>query len=164
MNLAPLSRFRGVKRRQEVLVERPELTVIEDFGHHPTALKETLISFRNRFPGKRITAVFEPRSNTARTNVLQQGFMDALSHADRVYLGAINRADKLRADERFDSDAVSTYLTRKGISMVLAPTNLELLARLQEETAVQGHVPQLVVFFSNGSFDGIISRFADSVR
>lgn len=164
LDLAPLARFRGVKRRQEILVEKPELTVIEDFGHHPTALKETLVSFRNRFPGRFITAVFEPRSNTARTNVLQLGFMEALSHADRVYLGAVNRADKLRAGERFDADAVSVYLSGKGVGTVLAPTNLELLAQLQEETARKKHLPQLVVFFSNGSFDGIISRFAASVR
>ncbi|MEJ1973895.1 MAG: cyanophycin synthetase [Lacunisphaera sp.] len=62
-----------MKRRQELLVDTPTLKVIEDFGHHPTALAETLQSLRSRHPGLVISAVFEPRSNTARTKVLQAG-------------------------------------------------------------------------------------------
>ncbi|HEY4988577.1 MAG TPA: Mur ligase family protein, partial [Opitutaceae bacterium] len=73
LGLGALTRFRGVRRRQEVLVARPEITVIEDFGHHPTAIAETLRSFRARFPGSQLTAVFEPRSNTARVRTLQAG-------------------------------------------------------------------------------------------
>ena len=82
--LAPLVGFRGVKRRQETLLALPGLTVVEDFGHHPTALAETLRSFRSRFPGSRLTAVFEPRSNTARTRVLQPAFIEALALADEI--------------------------------------------------------------------------------
>ena len=78
LSLDALARFRGVKRRQETLVSTPTLTVLEDFGHHPTALAETLRSFRARFKGARLIAVFEPRSNTARTKTLQAGFTRAL--------------------------------------------------------------------------------------
>jgi len=166
LDLAPLARFRGVKRRQEVLVSTPALTVIEDFGHHPTALAETLKSFRNRFPGAVITAVFEPRSNTARTNTLQAGFMTALALADEVYLGAVNRADKLKAGERFDTEAVIVHLQSKGVQGATAPTNAELLDKL---TAVSlpvkaGGRPRLVIFFSNGSFDGIIAKYAAAAK
>jgi UDP-N-acetylmuramate: L-alanyl-gamma-D-glutamyl-meso-diaminopimelate ligase len=82
LSLEPLCRFRGVKRRQEVLLRNDRVTVIEDFGHHPTALVETLQSFRARYPNAVLTAVFEPRSNTARTKTMQAGFMRALAQAD----------------------------------------------------------------------------------
>jgi UDP-N-acetylmuramate: L-alanyl-gamma-D-glutamyl-meso-diaminopimelate ligase len=162
---APLARFRGVKRRQEVLIEREGLTVIEDFGHHPTALAETLISFRNRYAGAHLTAVFEPRSNTARTNVLQTAFMEALARADAVFLGAVNRADKLKPEERFDTAAVLEHLAGKGVKGCATPTNLELfdeLLRAQASAPKDRH--RVVVFFSNGSFDGIIPRFVAAAR
>lgn len=165
LSLEPLARFRGVKRRQEVLVAKPGITVIEDFGHHPTALAETLKSFRNRYPGATLTAVFEPRSNTARTNTLQAGFMAALALADDVYLGAVNRADKLKADERFNTEAVIAHLAGGGVAATSAPTNAALLEDLKAKTlpAVVGK-PRLVVFFSNGSFDGIIANYAAAAR
>jgi len=164
IDLAPLARFRGVKRRQEVLVSTPALTVIEDFGHHPTALAETLKSFRNRFSGVRITAVFEPRSNTARTNALQTGFQDALALADEVYLGAVNRAEKMKDGERFDVEAVTRSLASRGVRAISAATNRELLSDLLAATAAQREKPRLVVFFTNGSFDGIIAQYAAEAR
>jgi len=163
LKLDVLSRFRGVKRRQEVLVTTPELTVIEDFGHHPTALAETLRSFRNRFPGATLTAVFEPRSNTARTNTLQAGFMAALALADEVYLGAVNRADKLKVAERFDTEAVIAHVQASGGKGVGAATNAELLQKLTAATLPWGSgKARVVVFFSNGSFDGIIAKYAEA--
>ncbi len=167
LKLDGLTRFRGVKRRQEVLVRTPALTVIEDFGHHPTALAETLRSFRNRFPGAVLTAVFEPRSNTARTNTLQASFMSALALADEVYLGAVNRADKLKAEERFDAEAVIAHVQAAGGKGVSAATNAELLEKLTAATLTAGSgtgvKPRVVVFFSNGSFDGIIAKYAAAV-
>jgi UDP-N-acetylmuramate: L-alanyl-gamma-D-glutamyl-meso-diaminopimelate ligase len=170
---APLARYRGVKRRQEILHATPALTVIEDFGHHPTALAETLRSFRNRFPDATLTAVFEPRSNTARTRTHQEGFMRALALADEVYLGAVNRADRLKPEDRFDTIAVIRHLAAKGIAATTAPTNAALLEKLSTATlpppatapatapaATVPGKPRVVVFFSNGSFDGIIANYA----
>lgn len=164
VSLAPFARFRAVKRRQEALVATARLTVIEDFGHHPTAIAETLTSLRARHPGALLTAVFEPRSNTARTKALQAGFMRALAQADDVYLGAVNRADKLRADERFDPEAVAQHLETQGVHAVHAETNAALLARLQSDTLPAGARARVVVFFSNGSFDGIIATYAQAAR
>jgi UDP-N-acetylmuramate: L-alanyl-gamma-D-glutamyl-meso-diaminopimelate ligase len=165
LSLSPLARFRGVKRRQEVLVSTPTLTVIEDFGHHPTALAETLKSFRNRFPDAVITAVFEPRSNTARTNTLQAGFMAALALADEVYIGAVNRADKLKAGERFDTEAVIAHVESQGRKGASGANNAEVLAKLVAATLPAAEAsPRLVVFFSNGSFDGIIAKYAAAAR
>ncbi len=164
LSLAPLARFRGVKRRQELLTDTTTLKVIEDFGHHPTALAETLESFRQRYPGHVLTAVFEPRSNTARTKVMQAGFMRALALADEVYLGAVNRADKLKAEDRFDTEAVAQHLEAQGVEAHHAPTNEELLGKLTRATVASAARRRAVVFFSNGSFDGIIARYVQAMK
>jgi len=158
LKLEALSRFRGVKRRQELLLDQPQLKVIEDFGHHPTALAETLQSLRARYPGVVVNAVFEPRSNTARTKVLQTGFTRALGFADEVYIGAVSRAGKLKESERFDVEAVIQQLDLQGIPAYTAETNESLLGKLVANTAA-GSKLQLVIFFTNGSFDGIIGKF-----
>jgi UDP-N-acetylmuramate: L-alanyl-gamma-D-glutamyl-meso-diaminopimelate ligase len=163
LSLDSLAKFRGVKRRQELLVNSPKLKVIEDFGHHPTALAETLQSFRARFPGHVIHAAFEPRSNTSRTKVMQTAFMRALALADEVYLGAIARPEKLKPEERFDTEAVIQHLGTQGIDAYTAPTHAALLDILAENTAGETERPQVVVFFTNGSFDGIITKFVKSV-
>jgi UDP-N-acetylmuramate: L-alanyl-gamma-D-glutamyl-meso-diaminopimelate ligase len=159
LDVTALDRFRGVKRRQELRVDTPALKVIEDFGHHPTALAETLQSLRARFPGHVIHAAFEPRSNTSRTKVMQAGFMRSLALADAVYLGAVARADKLKAEERFDAAAVLAFLAERGVDGCTAESNAALLVKLQRATAADGGRPRLVVFFSNGAFDGIIGRY-----
>jgi UDP-N-acetylmuramate: L-alanyl-gamma-D-glutamyl-meso-diaminopimelate ligase len=163
LSLAALAAFRGVRRRQEVLLAGPPITVIEDFGHHPTALGETLRSFRARFPEATLTAVFEPRSNTARVKVLQEEFMAALAEADEVYLGAVNRPEKLSPEERFDVEAVAAHARSRGRLAFHAPSNAALLEILAKNAVPDQRRPRLVVFFSNGSFDGIITQFVRKV-
>lgn len=161
--LYALASFRGVKRRQEILVNTPQLTVIEDFGHHPTALAETLRAFRARYSGALLTAVFEPRSNTARTKAMQAGFEQALALADEVYLGAVNRPEKLKAEERFDAEKVVQNLQRIGVHARTAVSNVELLEMLKTETLPPA-TSRVVAFFSNGSFDGIVQGYVVAVR
>jgi UDP-N-acetylmuramate: L-alanyl-gamma-D-glutamyl-meso-diaminopimelate ligase len=164
LKLDALARFRGVKRRQEILAATPRLTIIEDFGHHPTALAETLRSFRARFPGATLTAVFEPRSNTARTKALQAGFALALALADEVYLGAVNRAEKLAADERFDTDTVVRQLGTQKVRAYAFADNQVLLAKLSSDALAASEHSRVVVFFTNGSFDGIIPKFTTAAK
>lgn len=159
LKLDALARFRGVRRRQELLMNTPQLKVVEDFGHHPTALAETLQSFRARFPGHVIHAAFEPRSNTSRKRILQAAFMRALALADEVYLGAVARPELLKDEERFDIEAVIQHLATQGVNAYTAPTHAALLEILRKNTAEITDRPQLVVFFTNGSFDGIIGKF-----
>ncbi|MDX2188034.1 MAG: UDP-N-acetylmuramate:L-alanyl-gamma-D-glutamyl-meso-diaminopimelate ligase [Opitutaceae bacterium] len=162
LSLEPLARFRAVKRRQEVLFESEAVTVIEDFGHHPTAIAETLKSLRNRYPGRTIHAAFEPRSNTARTKTLQSGFLEALAHADSIHLGAVNRATKLSAEERFDAEGVAASLRVRGKVAASYGTNEDLRQALASGWT-HNH-PNLVVFFTNGSFDGIIPMFVQGLK
>jgi UDP-N-acetylmuramate: L-alanyl-gamma-D-glutamyl-meso-diaminopimelate ligase len=115
-----------------------------------------------------LTAVFEPRSNTARTKTLQAGFLSALALADEVFIGAVNRADKLKEDERFDVEAVIEHLESQGVSAASGAKNAEVLEKLVAATlgaaaGVDGR-PRVVVFFSNGSFDGIIAAYAAKAK
>jgi UDP-N-acetylmuramate: L-alanyl-gamma-D-glutamyl-meso-diaminopimelate ligase len=146
------------------LLHTPALTVIEDFGHHPTALAETLASFRTRFPDWILTAVFEPRSNTARVRTLQVDFAMALGLADEVFLGAVNRTEKLRDHERFDTEAVARQLVGQGASGRAFSSNPELLEALVAHTLAPKSPSRIVVFFTNGSFDGIIGRYAAAAK
>jgi UDP-N-acetylmuramate: L-alanyl-gamma-D-glutamyl-meso-diaminopimelate ligase len=160
--LAALSRFRGVRRRQEILLGGPPLTVVEDFGHHPTAIGETIGALRGRFPGSTVTAAFEPRSNTARTKALEADFRRALARADEVYLGAVSRADKLRPEDRFDGVAVAREISAGGRPARSYASNDGLLEDLVARTLPASGNPRVVVFFTNGSFDGIIGRYVSA--
>ena len=155
--LPDFSACQGVKRRQEILVDKESLVVLSDFGHHPTAIEGTLESLRARWPGRRIVACFEPRSNTAVTNVFQDRFADALSLADEALLGAVHRAEKIPADKRIDPRAMIKRIEEAGKQGRAFAQNSELADFL--ETQLDDR-PTLVVFFSNGSFDGVIDRFA----
>ncbi|MBL9188914.1 MAG: UDP-N-acetylmuramate:L-alanyl-gamma-D-glutamyl-meso-diaminopimelate ligase [Opitutaceae bacterium] len=167
LRVTALARFRGVKRRQETLVSDAHCTVLEDFGHHPTAVGETLRSLRARFPGRTLTAVFEPRSNTTRLKVMEPAFVAALSAADAAYLGPVHRPEKLSPAERLDTAEVVRQLRARGVDAHDAATNAALCDLLIARTTGPGagvNAPRVVVFFTNGSFDGIITRYVAAVR
>ena len=165
LQLNNLKKFLGVKRRQECLLENENWVIIEDFGHHPTAIAQTLTSLRNRHPNAHITACFEPRSNSACTSIFQEGFLDSLTLADQALIGALNRPEKLKESERLNTKEMASMLQSKGRQAHAFSSNEELLAHLQsfaqKPPATHGH---LVCFFSNGSFDGIMQKFVAFVR
>ncbi len=158
LKLEALAKFQGVMRRQQVLVDRADRVVIEDFGHHPTALKLTLESLRARYPQHRLVACFEPRSNTAARKVMQDAFRDALMLADDVYLAPAHRADTL-GGESFDSTGVAAAISASGRRGFAPASNDALLDTLRLHTA-EGQGARCIVFFSNGAFGGIIKKFA----
>jgi UDP-N-acetylmuramate: L-alanyl-gamma-D-glutamyl-meso-diaminopimelate ligase len=151
----------GVKRRQEILHDSEELVVLSDFAHHPTAIAGALESLRARWPGREIIACFEPRSNTAVTNVFEDRFADALALADVAILGAVHRAEKIPPDQRINTGNMIRRIEGQGKQGHAFLTNLDLESFLLESEIAQ---PSLVVFFSNGSFDGVIGRFGDAVK
>lgn len=149
-----LPRFKGIKRRMEVRGEKNGITLVDDFGHHPTALTETLAAFRQRYPGRRLWALFEPRSNTTRRAIFQHELPQALAHADGVFISSIARAEQLDPKDRLNVDQIILDLQKKGIPAWHekdAATIVEkLLPRLEKN--------DVVCVFSNGSFDGIIDQ------
>lgn len=158
VNLAALTDFRGVRRRQEILHEDQHLTVIEDFGHHPSAIAGTLGSLRSRYPDHQLVACLEPRSNTACTRVFQQDFEDALASADITLLSPVHRGERYRDDERLDTSALAHGLRQRGLQAQPCTSHDDLLQHLLDLPPPTAQ-PRCVIFFSNGSFGGIMPRY-----
>ena len=151
-----LKTFAGVKRRQEMVGEARGIAVIDDFAHHPTAITATLEALAERYAGRRILAAFEPRSNTARRSVFQQGFAAAFDRAARVYLGAVyfKENDPLLPADRLDTDALASAIAARGPVASCFATTDAILERIADD-AQPGDV---VVCMSNGPFDGLPQR------
>ncbi|MBI5906362.1 MAG: hypothetical protein HZB86_12615 [Deltaproteobacteria bacterium] len=144
-------RFEGVRRRQEVVGEFRGVLVVDDFAHHPTAVRETVRAVRARYPGRRIVAVFEPRSNTSRRKVFQREFTAALSEADEVILAGVFGADKIPENERLSPEEVAGSLRAAGRPASVVREVDGIVARLGD-TCRPG---DLVLVMSNGGFGGI---------
>ncbi len=147
-----LQEFEGIARRQEVRgVTESGITVVDDFAHHPTAIREALIGMRRRFNGARIWAVFEPRSNTTRRNVFQDDLPEALSEADAVCVSAVEDSGKVAVEDRLDPEKVMSALKEKGVPAFYEAGADAIVERLKEESC-EGDV---VIVLSNGGFGGI---------
>jgi UDP-N-acetylmuramate: L-alanyl-gamma-D-glutamyl-meso-diaminopimelate ligase len=158
------SKCRGVKRRQEVLLDSPMLTILSDFAHHPTAIQGALESLKARYPDRRIIACFEPRSNTAVTNIFQDQFADALSLADHALIGEVHRAERIPENERINPAEMVDFISQKsGLADAFA-SNRDLGQYLFQRLSQKQLTDTLVVFFSNGSFDGVIQDFVKQVK
>ncbi len=143
--------FEGIARRQEVRGEVAGVKVIDDFGHHPTAIAQTLTALRHRYPGHRLWALFEPRSNTTRRAVLQQPLADALSLADGVFISEVARLDQIPEEERLDPEAVMKAIAEGGRPAFYEKDAAHIVERLIPLLKAE----DVVVVFSNGGFDGI---------
>ncbi len=146
--------FEGVKRRQEVRGEVRGITLIDDFGHHPTAIRETLRGLRHQYPNRRLWALFEPRSNTTRRSVFQDSLPEALGYADGVILAQVARLDQLPEDDRLNPERVVADIAAQGKPAFYEPGVTEIIARLRPLLQAQ----DVVVIFSNGGFDNIHKR------
>src|SRR5207248_4131072 len=107
-----LRSFKSVKRRLEVKAEVNGITIIDDFAHHPTAIAATLNALRSRYPGRRLWAILEPRSNTLRRNVFQDDLARSLTVADEVVIANVFKCDSIPERERLDVAAVVAQLSR----------------------------------------------------
>jgi UDP-N-acetylmuramate: L-alanyl-gamma-D-glutamyl-meso-diaminopimelate ligase len=157
---AALKSFSGIARRQEVRGEARGVKVIDDFGHHPTAIGQTLHALRQRYPGDRIWAIFEPRSNTTRRAVFQQQLPDALKVADGVFIAQVAKLEQIPQEERLKPEAVVDAIAAAG-----RPAFYEKNA----DAIVDRIVPMLqrndiVAVFSNGGFDNIHEKLLARLR
>ena len=155
-----LTSFEGIARRQEVRGSVRGVTVIDDFGHHPTAVRETLIALRRRYPGHRLWAIFEPRSNTTRRAVFQERLPEALQLADGVFIAQIAALEQIPEKERLQPEMVVAAIARAGRMAFYERDAATILDRL---------VPMLqpndvVTIFSNGGFDGIHEKLLARLR
>ncbi len=155
-----LTSFEGIARRQEVRGETGGVTVIDDFGHHPTAIRETLSALRVRYPGHRLWAIFEPRSNTTRRAVFQQELPEALQLADGIFIAQIAALEQIPAAERLDPEAIIRALREAGRMAFYEPDAAAIVARI----APLLQPNDVVTVFSNGGFDGIHAKLLDRLR
>jgi UDP-N-acetylmuramate: L-alanyl-gamma-D-glutamyl-meso-diaminopimelate ligase len=153
-----LARYRGVKRRQEVRGEVAGISVVDDFGHHPTAVRETLGAMAARYPGRRIVAVMEPRSNTSRRAVFQQEYVRAFDGAARAVIARVPDAPIYSAfgdePERLDADRLAADLTARGIPAAAC----DGVDAIVDHLASMCRPGDVVVTLSNGGFGDIWTK------
>jgi len=149
-----LATFKSVKRRMDVKGEVRGVLVVDDFAHHPTAVRATIAAARARWPGRRLWAILEPRSNSMRRKVFQETLPQSLALADRVILGGVFRAQQLGDENRMDPQAVADSVRQLGRSTAVFPS-AEAIAEAISAEAESG---DLLLVMSNGSFDGLCEK------
>jgi UDP-N-acetylmuramate: L-alanyl-gamma-D-glutamyl-meso-diaminopimelate ligase len=149
---AGFATFRGVKRRQEPRAEIGGVLVIDDFAHHPTAVRETVEGIRQRYTGRRLWAIFEPRSNTSRRNVHQAEYAAAFEHADVVTIRLPEPHDKVPADQQLDVPAIVKALGGRNV-VASTLSDVSDMVHLVSADARPGDV---LLVMSNGAFGGFI--------
>ena len=149
--------FKGVKRRMEVRGVAGGVTLIDDFGHHPTAIRETLAALRVKYPTQKIWALFEPRSNTTRRNVFQSELAGAFAGADAVVVSEVARLEQISAGERLNPEKLMQDLKTAGKDAAYLPDVDSIVAHVTKNA--QGG--DIVVVFSNGGFGGIHGKLLE---
>jgi len=149
--------FRGIRRRMEVRGIAGGVTVIDDFGHHPTAIRETLKALRLRYPREKLWAVFEPRSNTTRRKVFQRELVDAFADADAVVVSQVARLELLTEAERLDPARLMDDLRSNGREAAY----LSDVESIVDHVAAGAQGGDVVCVFSNGGFGGIHGRLLE---
>jgi UDP-N-acetylmuramate: L-alanyl-gamma-D-glutamyl-meso-diaminopimelate ligase len=153
-----LASFEGVKRRLDLVGVANDIDIYDDFGHHPTAIKETLAGFRAKHNNRRIWALYEPRSATSRRNIFQHEFVDAFESADAVLIAPVHRPDKAPPDQLFSCEQlVKDLRNRDKISEYL---DINDMVRYLGQHAQKDDV---IITFSNGPFGGIHDRLLNSL-
>jgi UDP-N-acetylmuramate: L-alanyl-gamma-D-glutamyl-meso-diaminopimelate ligase len=154
-----LATFRSVKRRLEVRAEVNGVTIIDDFAHHPTAIRETLRALRTAYPGRRLWAVLEPRSNTLRRNVFEADLVESLALADRSVLTEIFKSEAIPAGERLHPENVVAALHARGLESGVYADADAIIAAIAPEL----RAGDVVAILSNGGFGGIYEKLPQAI-
>lgn len=149
-----LAHFQGVARRQEVRGTVNDVTVVDDFAHHPTAVAQSIAGLRQRFPKSRLWVLFDPRSNTMIRNLFQHELAASLSKADFVVLSPVESYKKLNPEERLDEDALAQELSAAGKECHVGKSISEIVAYVTSRV----HPGDVLLVMSNGGFGGIHSK------
>ncbi len=145
--------FSGVKRRQEFKGENRGVLVIDDFAHHPTAVAETIKAVKDAFTGRRVWAVFEPRSNTSRRNIFEREFALSLSLADRVVVSGLHQPEKIPEAERLSVERVVESINQSaGHEQGIVINGADNIAA---HVAAHASAGDIILVMSNGAFDGV---------
>jgi UDP-N-acetylmuramate: L-alanyl-gamma-D-glutamyl-meso-diaminopimelate ligase len=159
-----LATFQSVKRRMDVKGEVRGVLVVDDFAHHPTAVRATIEAAEARWPGRRLWAILEPRSNSMRRKVFEETLPAALALADRVVLAGVFRAQQLGDENRMEPEAVAASVRALGKNArVFASADA-----IAEQVSAETESGDVLLVMSNGSFDGLceklLAKLAQQVR
>ena len=154
-----LSSFAGVRRRQELRGIAGGVTVLDDYAHHPTAVRETLKALRKRFPKRRLIAVYDPRSATSRRKTFQGEFAEAFAYADEVIVGKLFDPSKIPLADRFDPERLALDLHQRGTKAAYV-AEVDQIVKQLAASAAPGDV---VCVLSSGSFDSIHDKLLDAI-
>ncbi len=155
-----LSQFGGIKRRQEVRGIIGGVTVIDDFAHHPTAVRETLTALKNAYAGQRLVTIFEPRTNSSRRAIFQEDYIPCFDSSDLTFIRAPLPLDNIPAEDLFSAEKLAADLTKRGLqaqSCADTDTILDKVLPLLQTNDV-------VAILSNGGFDNIHSRLLEKLE
>ncbi len=151
--------FGGIRRRQEIVGEKRGILVLDDFAHHPTAVKETIRAVKEKYKSRRLIAVFEPRSNSSRRNIFQEQYAASFENADMIMVREPPMTEKIPITERFSSERLAKDLEKRDLTAFSFPDTDTLLKALVKEIR-SGDV---VLIMSNGGFDDIHNRLLKSI-
>ena len=155
-----VSKFSGIARRQELRGEEKNVKVIDDFGHHPTAIAATIGALKQRYPDSKIWAIFEPRSNTSRRNLLQSELEDSLSRADGVIISEVPNPEKVPDGELLDVESVIENLSSRGKEAFIGLSSDDIVNKLIPLTSSG----DTIVVLSNGGFGGIHEKLLEALK
>ena len=155
--LKALEKYKAVKRRQEVRLEKDGLVLIEDFAHHPTAVGLTVTMLKEAFPDKKLWAVFEPRSNTSRRKVFQDDYVKGFQQADQAIISQIKTKAVDSGHDLIDVDQLAAAISDKGTACAALPDADSIADKLIAEVGDN----DAVVVMSNGSFDGLMAKLVE---
>jgi UDP-N-acetylmuramate: L-alanyl-gamma-D-glutamyl-meso-diaminopimelate ligase len=155
-----LATFAGIKRRQEIKGEIRGVLVMDDFAHHPTAVKETLSAVREAYPGRRLWAIFEPRSNTSRRNIFEREFAQTLALADRIVVAGLYQPEKVPEPERLSTQKIVDTVNGAGPQRAVVIEKADAIVSYLGSNAVAGDI---VIVMSNGGFDGVQDKILQAL-
>jgi len=156
---AGLATFTGIRRRQEIRGVKRDITVIDDFAHHPTAVLETIAAIRSQYPAGRLIAVFEPRTNTSMRNVFQKKYATVFDQADIICIRTPSMRHKVPADQRLSSENLVADLVRRKKAARHFDDTETIISYLTDIAAAD----DVILIMSNGGFDNIHARLLDQL-
>ena len=154
-----LETFQGIRRRQEIRGEKRGILVMDDFAHHPTAVRETIAAVRSAYPGRRLVAVFEPRTNSSMRKVFQPVYPQSFDGADRICIRKPSMLEKVPEAERFSAEALVAELQGQGRDAVFFADTDSIIASV----VATGRSGDVVLIMSNGGFDNIHERLLEAL-
>jgi UDP-N-acetylmuramate: L-alanyl-gamma-D-glutamyl-meso-diaminopimelate ligase len=154
--------FSGVKRRQEIKGSVGGVTVIDDFAHHPTAVKETIAAVRASYPNQRLWAIFEPRSHTSRRRIFEREFSLALGDADRVVVAGVYQPEKIPEPERLSPAQMVAEINR--LQQDRRAVFIERSGEIPNYVAQQSKPDDIILVMSNGGFDGVQEKILQALE